>query len=108
MCTLQDCPLEEKLASGKGYSFAAKFDSPGHGIVQVKGDINAIADVSIHTNVVRLYVSNGDSDSQLPQVCNAKSDCEGFNTDGWVKSSILPEYKWIHSSKWTCTGLYVR
>lgn len=44
----------------------------------------------------------------LKSWCNTNPKCVGFNTNGWMKSEIIPSEKW---NKWTddaSKGLYVK
>merc|ERR1719326_1488943 len=44
------------------------------------------------------------SPEELKEACSADPNCAGFNSDGWLKSAIAPEGKWID----TAGALYVK
>lgn len=40
--------------------------------------------------------------------CNSEPKCKGFNTNGWVKHTILPKDKWVKWSGDATKGMYLR
>jgi len=47
----------------------------------------------------------GKSVDELKEACSNMPDCAGFNTDGWLKSSIAEQAEWY---EWTGGSLYVK
>jgi len=47
----------------------------------------------------------GKSTEELEEACNAKPECAGFNSAGWLKSAIAPEGEWYD---WDEGSLYVK
>merc|ERR1719174_486715 len=47
----------------------------------------------------------GKSVDELKEACNAKPECKGFNSAGWLKSSIAPEEEWY---AWDEGSLFVK
>jgi len=47
----------------------------------------------------------GKSTAELEEACNAKPECAGFNSAGWLKSAIAPEGEWYD---WDEGSLYVK
>merc|ERR1719355_67375 len=47
----------------------------------------------------------GKSIDELKEACNAKPECKGFNSAGWLKSSIAPEEEWY---AWDEGSLFVK
>jgi len=42
---------------------------------------------------------------ELEEICNANPECVGFNSAGWLKSSLKPEAEWY---EWDAGSLYVK
>jgi hypothetical protein len=67
------------------YTFIPFLDSNGNDIGRKNGDINA-----------------------LKNMCIKNTQCKGFNSNGWLKNTLLPKANWI---KWTddvTKGFYVK
>ena len=47
----------------------------------------------------------GKSVDELKEACNAKPECKGFNSAGWLKSAIAPEEEWY---AWDEGSLFVK
>merc|ERR1719247_2884901 len=47
----------------------------------------------------------GKSVDELKEACNAKPECKGFNSAGWLKSGIAPEEEWY---AWDEGSLFVK
>jgi len=47
----------------------------------------------------------GKSQTELEEACSANPECAGFNSAGWLKSSIAPEAEWYD---WDGGSLYVK
>ena len=45
---------------------------------------------------------------RLKEVCTHTHHCVGFNTNGILKQSLLPPYKWMRWTNHPQHGLYVR
>ena len=68
-----------------GYVFTPTRDSPGNDIRKYPALLNIIS-----------------------AACNANARCVGFNSNGWIKSKLLPIAQW---EKWTdnrCLGFYTK
>ena len=86
--TSSDTSSDSSLDTGSDpdYSFHQGMDSTGNDIKNVPGK----------------------SPEELKSSCDSVGGCRGFNTNGWLKSVILPEGEW---SRWTgepYKGLYVK
>lgn len=71
-----------------GYSFHQGQDSPN-------GNIGNQADLVNNTTGLAKY-------------CDSMPNCTGFNTNGWVKSSIKPESEWTRWTEDKSKGLFVK
>ncbi len=74
--------------SAPTYTFYQGKDSGG-------GDIQQVANLA-------------DNVAGLKAWCDARSDCKGFNTNGWMKSTIAPSSQWGTWTSDATKGLYVR
>lgn len=56
--------------------------------------INTDPHTCIHMNTKQdIFVVYGGSIDQLKRVCSALEDCEGFNSEGWIKSHVGNKHK---------------
>lgn len=68
-----------------GYEFFSELDSPGN-------------DIGHWTLSI----------SKLAEMCDVDSSCRGFNTNGWLKSDVLPFDEWATFNGPGCTGFYIK
>lgn len=79
--------VEDKLKIA-GYVFHQGKDSPN-------GNIGNQADLV-------------DNVTGLSKYCDSMPNCVGFNTNGWVKSSLKPEAEWTRWTEDKSKGLFVK
>lgn len=59
-------------------------------------------------NNIRQDVFKKDNIKALKEACDARSECQGFNTDAWLKYLIVPQKQWKVWGKDPKRGLYVK
>ena len=50
----------------------------------------------------------GQSVEQLMVICDSIPNCQGFNTENWIKNYILPRNKWTLWAPFPRNGMYVK
>ena len=60
-------------------------------------------------DITRIIIRRNDI-SRLVNACDERDNCQGFNSNGWLKHSIVDDDRWrnVRSFTGNCQGLYVK